>query len=101
MEKVPVILPVGIPVTYPSEHGVLKLVATNIIFGKLKDEHGKEKGCWTSALSMMIGEDRETMKAYKVHAGKSVQLGKFTVNILRIDRSRSGMVVMADIVTVE
>jgi hypothetical protein len=76
-------------------------VATNIVFRKYKDGQGKECNGWTAALSMRIGEDRETMKAFKVHAGKSVQLGKFTVNILRIDRSRSGMVVLAEAGTSE
>jgi hypothetical protein len=77
------------------------LAATNIVFGKYKNDQGKEQRGWTAALSMMIGEDREKMKAFKVHAGKSVRFDKFTVKVLQIDRSRGGMVVLAMIAAVE
>jgi hypothetical protein len=85
----------------PSELGVLKLSATNIGFGKYKDDQGKEQHGWTAALSMMIGDDRETIKAFKAHAGKSVRFGKFAVNVLRIDSSRFGMVVLAEVTPAE
>ncbi len=97
MKIIPVILPNGVPMTCPSELGVLKLAATNVMFGKFKDDQGKEQRGWTAALSMMIGEDRETMKAFKVFTGKSVQFGKFAVNVLRIESSRFGMVVLAEV----
>jgi hypothetical protein len=41
MEKGPVILFGGIPMTSPSVLGILKFTATNIIFGKYKDDQGK------------------------------------------------------------
>jgi hypothetical protein len=50
---------------------------------------------------MMIGDDRETIKAFKAHAGKSVRFGKFAVNVLRIDSSRFGMVVLAEVTPAE
>ncbi|MBN2085771.1 MAG: hypothetical protein JW748_11165 [Anaerolineales bacterium] len=101
MKAIPIILPNGVPITFPSELGVLKLAATNIVFGRFKDNQGKEQRGWTAALSMMIGNERESMKAFKVHAGKSVQFDKFAVNVLRIDSSRFGMVVMAEVGSAE
>jgi hypothetical protein len=97
MESGPIILPYGVPMMYKSQHGTLMLAATNIVFGKFPDDLGKEQRGWTAALSMMIGNDRETIKAFKVHAGKSIQFDKFTVNVQRIESSRFGMVVMAEI----
>ncbi len=101
MKTVPIILPNGIHLTYPSKGGVLNLAASNIVFGKYKDAQGQEQRGWTSALSLMIGDDRKTMKAFKVHAGKSVQLEQFTLNVQRIESSRFGMVVFADITVPE
>jgi hypothetical protein len=101
MKTIPVILPNGVPMACPSELGVLKLAATNVVFGKFKDDLGNEQRGWTAALSMMIGDDRETMKAFKIHTGKSVQFNKFTVNVRRIDSSRFGMVVMAEVGSAE
>jgi co-chaperonin GroES (HSP10) len=101
MKTIPIILPNGVPMTLPSELGVLRLAATNVMFGKFKDDQGKEQRGWTAALSMMIGEDRGTMKAFKIHAGKSVRFGKFAVNVQRIDSSRFGMVVLADVTAAE
>jgi co-chaperonin GroES (HSP10) len=97
MESGPIILPDGVPMVYTSPLGKLKLAATNIVFGKFPDDLGKEQHGWTAALSMMIGDDRETIKAFKVHVGKSVQYDKFTVNVQRIESSRFGMVVMAEV----
>ena len=97
----PVILPDGVPMMFPNPDGLLRLAATNIIFGKYKDDEGKEQRGWTSVLSMMVGDDRKTMKAFKVHSGKSVRFDKFTVNVQRIDSSRFGMVVLAEISTGE
>ena len=97
MKTIPIILPNGVPMTFPSELGVLKLAATNIVFGKFKDDLENEQRGWTAALSMMIGDDRETMKAFKVHPGKSVRIDKFAVNVRRIDSSRFGMVVLAEV----
>jgi hypothetical protein len=96
-----VILPNGIPMIFPNPNGTLKLAATNIVFAKYKDDQGKECNGWTAALSMMIGEDRGAIKAFKVHAGKSVRFGKFEVVVKRIDSSRFGMVVMAEVATSE
>jgi hypothetical protein len=97
MEAGPVILPNGIPMMYPSRLGVLKLAATNVVFSAYKDDQGKEQRGWTAALSMMMGEKRETLKAFKIYAGKSVQFDKFTVKVTRIESSRFGMVVMAEV----
>jgi hypothetical protein len=97
MKTVPVILPNRVPITCPSPQGELKLAATNIVFGKYKDDQGKEHSGWTAALSMMVGEDRETYKAVKVFAGKSVLYGKFAVDVQRFDSSRLGMVVLAEV----
>ena len=97
MNSFSVLLPNGIPVTCPSVQGVLLLAATNIRFGKYKDDQGEEKRGWTAALSMMVGGDHEKKKAFKVHAGKSVQFDKFIVKVLRIDKSRAGMVVLASV----
>jgi hypothetical protein len=97
VKTIPVILPNGLPMTFPSELGVLKLAATNIVFGKFKDELGNEQRGWTAALSMMIGDDRGSMKAFKIHAGKSVRFHKYTVNVRQIESSRFGMVVMAEV----
>jgi hypothetical protein len=77
------------------------LAATNIVFGKYKNDQGEEQRGWTAALSMMIGKDPEKTKAFKVHPGKSVQFDKFTVKVLQIDRSRGGMVVLASVAAVE
>jgi len=101
MKTIPVILPNGVPMTFPSELRVLKIAATNIMFEKFIDDQGKEQRGWTAALSMMIGDDRETIKAFKAHAGKSVRFGKFAVNVLRIDSSRFGMVVLAEVTPAE
>ena len=101
MATVPIILPNGVHMTCPGNHGVLNLAAANIIFGKYKNDQGNERSGWTAALSMMIGEDRGTIKAFKVHAGKSVQFGAFDVIVKRIDSSRFGMVVMAEVGTSE
>ena len=95
MKTVPIILPNGVHMTCPGNHGVLNLAASNIVFGKYKDAQGQERRGWTSVLSMMIGEDRGTIKAFKVHAGKSVRFGAFDVVVKRIDSSRFGLVVMA------
>jgi hypothetical protein len=97
MKTIPIILPNGVPMTCPSELGILQLAATNITFGKFKDDQGKEQRGWTAALSMMIGDDRKSMKAFKVHGGKSVRFEKFAVNVQRIESSRFGMVVLAEI----
>ncbi len=101
MNSFPVPLPNGIPVTCPGRNGVMTLAATNIVFGRFTDDQGKEQRGWTAALSMMIGENREKTKAFKVHAGKSVQFDKYTVKVLRIDRSRGGMVVLASVAAEE
>lgn len=97
MKNITVILPNGVPMTCPSELGILKLAATKITFGKFKDDQGKEQCGWTAAISLMIGEDRKSVKAFKVHAGTSVRFDKFAVNVQRIDSSRFGMVVLAEI----
>lgn len=99
MEAVRVIIPERIIVNYPSKYGELKLAATNIVFGKYIDDQGKEKRGWTAALSMMLGDNPETGKAFKVNAGKSIRFDQFTVDVLRIDRSRMGMFVFATIST--
>jgi hypothetical protein len=96
-----VMLPNTVPITYPSKEGILRLAATNIVFGKYKDDQGKECSGWTAALSMMIGEDRETYKAFKVYAGKSVQFDQFAVNVLRIVSSPFGMLVQAEVASAE
>jgi hypothetical protein len=96
-----VILPNGIPMIFPNPNGALNLAATNIVFGKYKDDQGKECSGWTAALSMMIGEDRETYKAFKVYAGKSVQFDQFAVNVLRIVSSPFGMLVQAEVASAE
>ena len=101
MKAIPIILPNGIHMTYPSKHGVLNLAASNIVFSKYKDVQGLEQRGWTSALSMMIGDDRKTMKAFKIYAGQSVQLDKFTLTVSRIESSRFGMVVFADIAALD
>jgi hypothetical protein len=43
MKTIPVILPNGVPMTFPSELGVLKIAATNIMFEKFIDDQGKEQ----------------------------------------------------------
>jgi hypothetical protein len=97
MKTIPVILPNGVPMICPSELGLLKLAATNLVFGKYNDDLGNEQRGWTAALSMMIGDDRDSMKAFGIHTGKSVRFNKFTVNVRRIDSSRFGMVVLAEV----
>ena len=42
VKAIPIILPSGIHMTYPSKHGVLNLAASNIVFGKYEDVQGKE-----------------------------------------------------------
>jgi len=101
MKNVTVILPNKVPMTCSGELGIVKLAATNIMFGKFKDDQGKEQRGWTAALSMMIGDDRNSMKVFKVHAGKSVRFDKFAVNVQRIESSRFGMVVFADVTATE
>jgi hypothetical protein len=96
-----VMLPNKVPITYPTKKGMLRLATTNIVFGKYKDDQGKECNGWTAALSMMIGEDRETYKAFKVYAGKSVQFGQFAVHVLRIVSSPFGMLVQAEVASAE
>jgi hypothetical protein len=96
-----VVLPNTVPITVPSKKGIMRLAATNIVFGKYKDDQGKECSGWTAALSMMIGEDRETYKAFKVYAGKSVQSGQFAVNVIRIVGSPFGMLVQAEVDSTE
>jgi hypothetical protein len=101
MKTIQVILPNGVPMLFPSELGLLKLAATNLVFGKFKDDLGNEQSGWTAALSIMIGDDRESMKAFKIYTGKSVRFNKFTVNVRRIDSSRFGMVVLAEVGSAE
>lgn len=96
-----VILPDGVPITIPGKDGILKLAATNIVFGKFKDDQGTEHSGWTAALSMMLGEDRETYKAFKVHAGKTVPYGRFTVSVNQIESSPFGMLVKAEVGSTE
>ncbi len=96
-----VILPDGMAISYPGKEGILRMAATNIVFGKYKDDQGKENGGWTAALSMMLGEDRETYKAVKVFAGKFVQYGKFAVNVQRFESGRLGMAILAEVALTE
>jgi co-chaperonin GroES (HSP10) len=97
MKNITVILPNRVTITCPTGDKVLMLAASNIKFGKSKDDQGKEQHGWTAALSMMIGDDRNSLKAFKVHSGKSVRFDKFAVNVQRIESSRFGMVVLAEI----
>jgi hypothetical protein len=101
MKTTTVILPDRVPITCPRKDVILKLAATNIVFGKYKDDQGKEHSGWTAALSMMLGEHRETYKAFKVHAGKSVQFGRFDVNVHLIESSPFGMLVKAEVASAE
>jgi hypothetical protein len=98
VKTVPVRLPNGIVITCPSGQGVLRLLATKILFGKYKSDPGKEESGWTAVLLIMLGDDEKNHKAFKVYAGKSVRFDKFTVNVQRIDSSRFGMVVLADVI---
>ncbi|MBN2085071.1 MAG: hypothetical protein JW748_07575 [Anaerolineales bacterium] len=101
MKTTTVILPDRVPITCPGKAGILRLAATKIVFGKYKDDQGKEHSGWTAALSMMLGEDRQTYKAFKVHGGKSVQFGRFNVNVHRIESSPFGMLVKAEVASAE
>jgi hypothetical protein len=92
-----VILPKEFPMIYSSPQGILKLAASNIVFGSYKDDQGKELRGWTAALSMMLGDDRKTFKAFKVYIGKSIQFDTFTIHIQRIESSQFGMIIMAQI----
>lgn len=92
-----IILPENVIVTIKSGGGKILLAATNIIFGKIKDENGKEQRGWTAMLTMKGKDKRETQKAFKINAGTKIQFEKIALQILDIDRGRNGMYVDAAI----
>jgi hypothetical protein len=101
MKAVPVLLPNGVPITCPCQQGNLKLGVTNIAFGKYQDDQGKEQIGWMAALSMVMEDDRETKKAFKVYPGKLVSFGEFHVTVQRIESGRGGMRVLVEIASAD
>jgi hypothetical protein len=97
MKTIPIMLPNNVPVTCKTEHGFVKIAATNIVFKKFKDERGAEQSGWTAALSLMVGEERQTMKAYKVTVGQRLQYDRFALRVLGIDNVQGGMAVLVEV----
>ncbi|OGO10482.1 MAG: hypothetical protein A3K46_02715 [Chloroflexi bacterium RBG_13_60_9] len=81
--------------------GEILIAATNILFGRIKDDKGNEQRGWTAALTMRVKNRRESQKAFKVNVGQTVRYEKIIVQILDIDRCRNGMYVDAVIRSAE
>jgi hypothetical protein len=96
-----ILLPENAIVTTRRGGGEILMAATNILFGKFKDDQEKEQYGWTAALTLKVKDRKETQKAFKIRAGQSVRFETIQIRILKIDTCRNGLFVKAEITAAE